>query len=191
MIIYSVNLKYKFLMTILDLKSKILNRREGFSLIEVVVSVAIISVVSLVVISFFLWMNTSNSKTKASREAGENARSALDQMAYEIRSAKSIYTPTTTQNQLSLKTAKYLPSGENSTFIDFFLCGTALCLKKESQNTIALTSNSVQVTGLIFTQIMNGTVPSIKVNITVSYPNNDPNASASINLTSTASPRSY
>ncbi len=163
----------------------------GFTMVEILVSLAIFSLISLAIISFFFWMNASNSKTKADREAGENARAALDQVTAEIRAAKSVYTPTTTANQLSLETAKYLPAGETSTFIDFFLCGTAICLKKESQNPAALTSDSVQVTNLAFTQIMNGTFPSIKVDMTVNYPNTDPNAAASINLISTASTRSY
>ncbi len=164
---------------------------KGFSLLEIVVSLAILSLISIAIISFLFWMNVSNSKTKADREAGENARAVLDQITSEIRAAKSVYTPTTAASQLSLETARYLPPDETSTFIDFFLCAAAICLKKESQNPIALTSDSVQVTSLTFTQIANGAFPSVKVNLTVSYPNADPNASALINLTSTASLRSY
>jgi len=190
-IICSVNLKSKIPMEILNKKSKILNCKNGFSIIEVLVSVAILSFILLVIISFIFSMNISNTKTKADREVGENARRVLDEMTYEIRSAKSIYTPTTTQNQISLETFRYLPTGENTTYIDFFLCGFAICLKKESQNPIALTPDSVQVTNLTFSQVLNNTIPSIKINITVNYPGNDINSSSSINLTSTASLRSY
>ncbi len=167
------------------------NLKKGFTILEVVVSVAIFSMVSLAIVSFFIWMNISNNKTKADREAGENARAALDQVTYEIKSAKSIYTPTSTANQLSLETTRYLPSDETTTFIDFFLCGSAICVKKESQNPIAITSDSVQVTGLTFSQILNGTFPSVKIDLTVSYPGSDQNSSALTNLTSTASLRSY
>ncbi len=166
--------------------------KKGFSLLELVVSVAIFSVILLVVISFFLSTVASNSKTKADREVQENSRKALELITYEIKGAKSIYTPTTTANQLSLETSRYLPSDETDTFIDFFLCGTALCLKKESQNPIALTSDDVQVASLSFTQFLNGTKPSVQVNITVNY--NSPangNNYASVTLTSTASLRSY
>jgi prepilin-type N-terminal cleavage/methylation domain-containing protein len=158
-----------------------LSRAEGFSLVEIIVSLAIFALILFVIISFFLSMNTSNSKTKIDGEALESAREALDQITYEIRSAKSVYTPTTTENQLSLETFKYVPDGERSSFIDFFLCGTAVCVKKESQVAVALTPSSVQVTGLTFSQILTSTSQSIQVNIIV----------GSTSLTSTASLRSY
>jgi len=156
---------------------------KGFSLLEILVSVAIFAIILLAVLSFFLSMNDSNSKSTSDRESGENARRVLDEIVYEIRSAESIYTPTTTQNQLSLKTFRYLPSGETYTYIDFFLCGSAICLKKESQNPIALTPDSVKVTSLAFSQISGGGLasPSLQVSLTVN----------STSLTSTVSLRSY
>ena len=119
----------------------------------------------------------------------ENARRALEIITYEIKGAKSIYTPTTTSNQLSLETTRYLPIGENESFIDFFLCGSRLCLKKESQDPIFLTSDSVTVTQLEFIRIEG---PSVKINLTIDYGNpNDPKRYSSASLTSTVSLRSY
>ncbi len=159
----------------------IIKKSWGFTLVEVVVFVAMFSIISLAVVSSLFWMNNSNSKTKADREAGENARRAMEIITYEIRGAKSIYTPTTTSNQLSLETSRYLPVGANDTFIDFFLCGSAICLKKEFQSPVSLTSDDVQVTNLQFSQVLNGTTSSVKINLTVS----------SVTLTSTASLRNY
>lgn len=166
--------------------SHIFNNK-GFSLLELLISLAIFSMILLAVVSFLLSMNASVAQTKADREASENARRALEEITYEIRSAKSIYTPTTTINQLSLETSRYLPDGETSTFIDFFLCGSAICFKKESQNPIVLTSDSVSVTNLVFSQISTGTNPSIQINLTAKSADN----SSSITLVSTASLRSY
>ena len=160
--------------------------KKGLTLVEVVVFVAVFSIILLVVVSSLFWMSSSGFKTKADREAGENARRVLEIMNYEIRGAKSIYTPTTTSNQLSLETSRYLLVGENGTFVDFFLCGSAICFKKESQNPISLTSDSVQVTNLSFLQILNNGKPSIKINLTVNY-NND----SSVSLNSTVSLRNY
>lgn len=165
------------------------NCSKGFSLLEIIISLAILAIVAAASASFFLSMSASNLKTTAQREALENARRAMDTITHEIKSAKSIYTPTTTANQLSLETSKYSPSGENDTFIDFFLCGSAVCLKKESQDATALTSDSVQVTNLVFSQISTGANNSIQVSLTVSSGSGD-NAS-SVSLTSTASLRTY
>lgn len=154
---------------------------KGFTLIEILVYIAILSLVLFLVCSFIFWMNQSNAKTKAKREALENARRALEIMTYEIKGAKSLYRPTTASNQLSLETYRYLPNDEDDTFVDFFLCDSRLCLKKESQDPISLTSNNVEVELLEFTQIsINGSL-SIKINLTID----------SINLTSTVSLRSY
>jgi len=123
----------------------------------------------------------------------ENARRILDQIVYEIKGAKSVYVPTTTSSQLSLQTPRYLANGEETSFIDFFLCGSDLCLKKEGQDPISLNSNTVSMGNLAFTRIENGTNSSIKVDLTVNYknPSNDLAGSSSVNLNSTVSLRNY
>lgn len=163
----------------------------GFSLLELLISVTLFSLILLAIISLFFSMIFANSKTKADREALENARRALEKIVYEVKAAKSIYTPTTTQNQLSLETSRYLPPNETNTFIDFFLCGTAICLKKEFQDPVALTSENVAITNLEFSQLQNSNSPSIKISLTASYTDPAKNLASSVVLTSTASLRSY
>ncbi len=164
-------------------------KNQGFSLLEVLVSVAIFSFLLLAVVSSVFWMNYSSSKAKADREALENGRKVLDSITYEIRGAKSVYTSTTNSSQLSLETTRYLPNDETTTFIDFFLCGSAICLKKESQDPVVLTSDTVQVSSVTFSQVSNGNKPSIKIDLTLSASNET--GSSSVNLLSTASLRSY
>ena len=165
---------------------------KGFSLIEVVVSVGITSLILLLLSSFIFELNFSNYKTKADREALENARRIVDQIAYEIKGATSVYAPTTSLTQLSLQTQRYLPNGETTTFIDFFLCGTNLCLKKESQNPVPLNSETVSIGNLAFTRIANGANSSIKVQVTVDYKNPmSETANASVTLNQTVSLRNY
>lgn len=170
-----------------------LKNNKGFSMVELVVSISLMSLILVALMSFIWWMNYYNSKTRADNQSLDSASRALNEMVYEIKGAKSIYTPTTTASQLSLETTHYLPSDESDTFIDFFLCGSALCLKKESQDPIILTSDNVNVSSLSFTKISNGSVPSVQIRLTVNYnnPNNDPSRNASVTLTSTASLRNY
>ncbi len=126
-------------------------------------------------------------------ETLNNSQRAMEIMVYEIRGAKSIYSPTTTENQLSLETIRYLPAGEKTSFIDFYLCAESLCLKKESQNPTVLTSQEVKVTSLIFTQIITGSIPSLQIELEISYknPENRPEYRAAVKLVSTASLRNY
>ena len=174
----------------------IVTQQKGFTVVEVLVAAAIFSFIFLAILSFIFWLNVTNLKTKADSNTLENARRILDTIAYEIRGAESVYTPTTSSTQLSLETGRYLPAGETSTYIDFFLCGTPavdICLKKESQNPIMLNASNVSVTNLSFSQIANGQNPSIKITITVANdnPTNETSNSSSTTLQSTVALRNY
>lgn len=170
-----------------------LNTNKGFTLLEVVISVTLFSFLLLVIVSFVFWMRSSNTKATVDAQVLQNARRIMDVISYEIRSAKSVYTPTTSGTQLSLETTKHLPSGEVTTYVDFFICGQSLCLKQESQSPIALTANDVIVSAVSFSQIATGTYPSVKVSLTVTAANQttDLSTNASITLNSTVALRSY
>jgi type II secretory pathway pseudopilin PulG len=163
----------------------------GVTFLETLVYVTILAMVLLLVSSFIYYFVKSNNQTKGDRELLQSAQGAQDQMTYQISGATGIYTPTTNANQLSLETLRYVPTGESTTYIDFFLCGTRICLKKESQNPIYLTSDTVNVTGLTFTQISTNGSISVRINVVINYKSPMSGLSQSVNLTSTASLRSY
>ena len=165
----------------------------GVTILEILVAVAVFALMFALMTSFLSRLNYSNAKTKAAREAQENARRAMEVIFNEVRQAKSIYTPTTSLNQLSLETLKYLPPGEETAFIDFFICEQAVCLKKESQDPVAITADSVQVSLLEFTRISYGARDSVKINLAVNYknPHNLAESYSLATLSSTVSLRSY
>jgi prepilin-type N-terminal cleavage/methylation domain-containing protein len=166
----------------------------GFTLIEILIYVGLLAIITSTISSFLLWTTRSNIKTKVMRETLDNARRTMEIITHEIKEAESIYLPNTTSTQLSLETTHYLPEGEKITYIDFYLCGDKLCLKKESQAPIALISDRVKVKNLSFIQIAGtSTHPSIQVNLGIDYKNpaNLPEYQALVNLTSTISLRNY
>ncbi len=165
----------------------------GFSLIEVLVYVGVLSIILAAIFSFLTWSVHSSAKAKVMKETSDNARRAMQIMIYEIKEARNIYLPTSTSTQLSLETFHYLPGGERTTYVDFYLCGTQLCLKKESQNPIALTSDKVEVSNLAFTRVVTDQTPSVQIELKIDYKNpySRPERQASVNLKSTASLRSY
>lgn len=169
-------------------------KKRGFTLMEMLVYVGVLAIIVTTVSVFFLWAIRSNSKTRVMRETLNNASRAMEIITYEIREARSIYTPTTTSTQLSLETTHYMPAGEKTTYTDFYLCENQLCFKKESQDPIALTSDRVEVKNLLFTQITTtSTYSSIQINLVVEYKNPAvlPQYQASVDLTSTVSLRNY
>lgn len=166
----------------------------GFTLMEILIYVAVFSMIITVLFSFIVWLWHSNIKTQVMRETLANVEGAMQRMTHEIRDAQSIYTPTTTSTQLSLEILRYLPEGESSSYLDFFLCETQLCLKKEAQDPIALTSDKVEIKNLSFSQVTAGTsTGSIQINLRAQYknPQNLSEYQASVDVTSTVSLRSY
>jgi len=167
--------------------------KKGFTLVEILVYIGIFFLVVTIIISFVFWLVRSNAKLKVMRETLDNANRAMDIIIYETKMAKSIYTPTTSSDQLSLETTSYLPEEEETTYIDFYLCDSALCFKKESQDPVALTSDSVEITNLVFTRIVSGEADCIQIDLSVNYknPGNRPEYRALVDLTSTVSLRIY
>lgn len=168
------------------------NKQRAFTLMEILVYMGLLSIIILTISLFVHWSIYSHTRAKAMREVSDNGREAMRLMIHEIQEAKSIYTPNTTSSQLSLETKKYLPEGEEISYIDFYLCEKKLCFKKESQDLVALTSDRLEVNNLVFTQI--GTnPPSVQIELTLNYknPQDRPEFRVSIDLTSTASLRSY
>ena len=165
-------------------------RLKGFSLIEILVYIAIFVVVFLAISSFFIWIIKGNIKNKVMREVLDNGRRAMEMMTYEIKEAKGVYSSTTTSNQLSLETKKYLTEGENTSYIDFYICDKQICFKKESQSPVAITSDQVEVDNLSFT-LIGEKQSSVQINLKIGFknPTNRPEYRASIDLTSTASLR--
>ena len=82
--------------------------KKSFTLIEVLIYIAVLAIIVSVASSFFLWVIRANTKTKAMREVLDNTRRAMEIMTYEIKEAESIYVPTSTfdshPGQLSLET---------------------------------------------------------------------------------------
>ncbi len=174
-------------------KKKCEGLNRAFTLVEALVYIAILSVIILSVSVFFVWAIRSDVKARVMREVVYNAERAMAVMVYEIKEARGIYTPTGVfdghPGQLSLVTPKYLPAGETESYLDFYLCDSRLCLKKESQEPIVITSENVEITNLIFSEIMSGKAPSVRINLTVDYinPGQKEEYSASISLQSAVS----
>jgi len=174
-----------------------IKKQKSFTLIETLIYVAVLGVITGVIFSLLLWQIYTNTKTKVTRETFDSARIAMDRMTREIKEAVSIYEPTTTSFQLSLERVCEVTDGEGdletTTYVDFYLCGTQLCIKEEWQDPKVLTSNTVEVTSLVFTKVMTDSIPSVQIDLTLNYknPSGKSEYNASIDLTSTTSLRPF
>ena len=159
---------------------------KGFTLVEMLIYIVTLVLVVGTITTILLWMVRANNQVHVRSEVVENVERALGLITNEIREAQSLYTPTmTTPSQLSLQTLKNPPAGETSTYVDFFLCGTRLCVKRESKAPQAITSEKITIESLKFTQVKTGSIPSIQMLVEASY------LTASATVQAAASLRAY
>lgn len=172
--------------------------KKGFTLIELIVYVAVLGMVLASLLTFLLWAVKSQTKANAMRQVLAAGQRVLEVISREAAGATSVYTPTSvfgvSPGQVSLQTGSYVPAGETSSFIDFYKCADTLCMKRESQNPLAITSDKVSVTSLIFSHVVTGqNRSSLQITITLAAKTSSPNAEyqASITLTDAVTLRSY
>ena len=171
----------------------------GFTLIEVVVYIAVIGIIGGMIISSIVWGIRINNELKVKEEILGNASQAMETMIYEIREAKNIIVPISYfdnhPGQLCLETTKDILPGEETAYVDFYIDDNdRLCLKRENQIPASLTSDKVKVTNLVFTNLTSlDSFSSIQINLSIEYKDSFGGSEykKSISLTSTATPRSY
>ncbi len=176
-------------------KSNALHKGAGFTLIELLAGMAIFVVLFGTLTTFIVWVYRSNVKFQALSEVSTNTQRATQIIIDEVRSASSVYLPTTNATQLSLETSRYQPAGETLSFVDFFICDTQLCMKKETDTSpVAITSNKVQIDSLDFDLLSNDDGPYlVQITLVVSYKQSSGalEEQAQTSITSTAILRSY
>lgn len=129
-------------------------REKGFTLIETIVYSALLMIVISMAIYFMANIFSAYKKVFAQKEVMTNMQSALDLISEETKFAQNIYTPTSIFNnnngQLSIKTNQNSPTGETSTYADFYLDNGRIYAKREGQTTTPLTSNQVKINKIRF-----------------------------------------
>lgn len=164
----------------------------GFTFVEAIAYIAVLAIIVMAVFLFLVWMAQLHTKNVVLRETLENAERAMDSILLEAREAEGLYTPTSTATQLSLATNRHVPSSETNTYIDFFLCGERICMKKELEYPIALTADDIRITNLEFRQVATSAdFPSLYVTLTAEYdgPAEKPEFEAEVTLRSAISLR--
>jgi prepilin-type N-terminal cleavage/methylation domain-containing protein len=144
---------------------------KGFSLIEMLVYLTILSLVFIVIVNTMLSFTTSYRTLSAHRIIEHSAMSSLERMTRDIRSATSIdsanstfgsttgmLTIVSTHNSVSTTTKFYLDTGK---------------LKVDVNNTYLgpLTTTNVTVTDLTYTLLTGSTTIAVKIDMTLQSTN--------------------
>jgi len=142
--------------------------KKGFSLVELIIYIAIIGVVMGSYVSFMLNVSSVRSKTFVVHEVSENARLVLETIKYDIKVADDIVAPTEGNSASSLELN--MPNTADNTV--YSLTGNIVNQTIGVNPSTPLTSSKVKVTSLVFENLTKqGKKENIRITLTLEYAN--------------------
>lgn len=140
--------------------------QKGFTLIEVLIYIAIIGIVVSGFIAFALSINSSRAKTYVAQEVQANTRTALDLISQKIRLADNVVSPIEGDSASSLE----LDMSDPDPNLIFGVTDGVLGIAEGVGDPIPITSDEVNVSNLTFTNLaVSGERDNIRVEITIEY----------------------
>lgn len=166
-------------------------QKKGFTLIEALVYIALLSLVLVSVVTLMYWILDNRSKTQVISEVELQSVLAIDRISQSIRNATGINSPTAgnTASTLSLAMAD---ANKNPTIID--LSGGVIRIKEGAGAVTPITTSRLTITSLSFYNVTRTSTPgSIKASFTATYlnPGNARPFEYSKNYYFAANPRGY
>lgn len=145
---------------------------KGFTLIEILVYISLVSIFLTGAVFFNLDILHSREKTQSQQNVSENARFALERISFEIRNADDIISisPTTI------------------TLANTLSGNTTISLQNEAVHLISgttdddLTNNQVKITNLEFLNLSNGNSKNIQTLLTIKNKEIEENYQTSVEL---------
>jgi len=145
-----------------------MRRTRGFSLLELIVYMGILSLVSVILTSSFFALSTGRAKSEARSEVDASMRFAMTRILQDIKSASAVIAPTTgTSTTLSLQVGS-----------DTVVYGASVGQLQRTLNATPaerLTGSAVVLQQLLFTRsdnynsVLAATTTTIQVDLTLRY----------------------
>lgn len=143
----------------------------GYSIIEMLVYLAIFTVLSVVVINSFIIILFSFNTTNMNRQLIESGTMVVERMSREIRQASSIDIVNSSigSNPGILQLNSTDQTSGNSVIIKFATINQALNLYRDGTSAGNLLGQNVSVDSLIFRRIATTNSEAVKIEMTLSY----------------------
>jgi type II secretory pathway pseudopilin PulG len=136
-------------------------RQQGYTLIELLLYVAIVGALLTTVVFFFGTVTASRVKNQAIIEVNDQGTAVMDYLTQTIRNATAVTTPTTGLSASSLTLT--VPTGSLSPTV-FSLTGSApttIQVKEGAGAQVSLTNDDVQISGLTFKNLSRASTPGV------------------------------
>lgn len=147
-----------------------LKNKKGFTLIELVVYIALVALVAIVTTNTILILNRVVVTLRLERRLASSAETSLRRMARELNLATDIYASSTLNFSPGILSLNSLESETDASPKDvmIYVSSGALTLRRSTDPPAALTGSGVTVTNLVFRQILNAaTSKAVKVGLTL------------------------
>lgn len=172
---------------------KKLGKKDGFSLLELLLYITIISIVTLIVAGTFVSFNRGRGQVETKSEVDSAMNFAIEKISQDVRSATAVTVPATAGTS-----ADNLALTISGTTVNY--CLVSGQVRKGSSGTCdasseAITGNTVNFSSAAFTKIENTnsllskTVTSIEINFSANYNSSSPDWQYSTNRKTSVSLR--
>ena len=170
---------------------------KGFTLIELVVYVALLGIVVAGTMQFTLGIVEASAKASAKEDVEANSARILQAFDFVTRQAESVYDPTSdfigNPGQLSLVSSANLLPDEPQTFTDLYADDGRFCVKRERDGVSCFTTSRTELIGLSFIKIRQSatSTESVQMRFTLRKRNTRADYQFSKQIQTTARLRSY
>lgn len=144
--------------------------KKGFSLIEMIMYISIMSFVFVIIVNFLVVYGIGYNSFKASSRINASAITSLERITREIKSASSVDTGLSVLGSNPGKLVLNTTDGGSPIQIEFYVSGSAVMVKKNNVVIGELTKNNVTVDNLVFDLSTVGNSELVKVEIDISTP---------------------
>lgn len=160
-------------------KFKIGKNNSGFSLVEMLIYIALLILITVSALSLLLTLRSLLDEYRADQKVTESAQAVLERVLYDIRSADAI--DTTDPSAVLVDTPGHLVIIRGATVTEFYVSGGRLMVSVNSVELGPLTKESVVVDELRFFTYDNSVTEAIKVAFTLTATVGEANSTASFN----------
>lgn len=137
----------------------------GFSIIEIIIYLAIFTILSIVVINSFIVVLASFSTIRTNHDLLDSGSVAIDRISHEIRQAKNI--DLVNSNFDSDTSTLYLNSTDGLHNVVFSKIGNTLDISKDGDSVGNLLTQNIYLNKLIFSHIVTVKSEAVKIEIEI------------------------
>jgi len=145
-----------------------LNKKKGFTLIEMIIYITILSALFILIINTLLLISKSYKSIKLTNDINNSASASLERIIRELRLAQNVNTSlsllSSSPGKLVLNTTDNLGT---PIVLDFYVENDTLKLNEDGVLSGVLIRDNVKVTNLIFRHIISTSSESVKVELTL------------------------